>query len=233
MAAIALSRWALCVAVISFAGCDRPENGSQEHGARAATDSLPPSASPTSQNVAIRSGPRLTTDSLASEARLEIRAGEYVVHLPTPMARILNDSFPGFAPISRTAYDKEFLAAIESKSEPRLLSIVLGDFNGDSKQDVAMLGHSENRELTVMVLAATAGQGQSRLFVVSRGGDAAKGEPGYYLNLVRPQRIRANAELESDELVLRTDAVQVVVPEKASSIFFLDNGVIREYTTSD
>ncbi|MGI8400225.1 MAG: hypothetical protein ACR2NS_01290 [Gemmatimonadaceae bacterium] len=39
--------------------------------------------------------------------------------------------------------------------------------------------------------------------------------------------------LEGSPLDLRTDAIQVVVIEKASVIYYLDHGVIHENTTSD
>lgn len=233
MALIPLIRRVFLASSLFFAGCGPTEKAQEIQASGSPAIDSPGTPPPTPQNATKRSGPRLTIDSSAMEPRLAIQSEEYVVHLPAAMAQILYDSFPGFAPVLRAAYDAEFVAWQDSRPEPSLLSVVLGDFNGDSKRDIAMLGNAENRESIVMLLASSATGGPAQLLVIARGGVAAKGDPGYYLNLVRPQRIKANRELEREALDLRTDAVQVVVPEKASSIFFLDGGVIREYTTSD
>jgi hypothetical protein len=105
--------------------------------------------------------PRIMVDSSAKEPRMELRNGEFIVHLPLDMARVLADSLPDFAPIKRNAFDKGLVGWRDNEAAnpnpPVLdpadsdavwnaaLSVAVGDFNGDSKRDVAMEGISGDR----------------------------------------------------------------------------------------
>lgn len=149
------------------------------------------------------------------------------------MARVLYDSLPGFSPLQVSVWHPA-LVATAALQHPgvALLSVVLGDFNGDSKLDLAMQGNAGQTGATFMLLAKSDSVPTPRLLFIDRG-DAIMGRGDTYLNLVRPMQIRVDPELEQEALDLRTDAVQLVIIDKASVLYYLDHGVIRQYTTSD
>jgi hypothetical protein len=190
-------------------------------------DSL--SLSATLPVMASRRGPRLAVDSSAVEPRLELRAGEYILFLPQEMARVLDDSLPGFAIIQLSVWHPARVARVFSESKGAALpSLVLGDFNGDSRRDVAIAGKGTIKEASVILLARSESIPTPRMFYISGGSTADT-----YLTIVRPQRILVDPELEQEALDLRTDAVLSVMVEKASVIYYIDRGALREFTTSD
>ena len=94
-----------------------------------------------------------------------------------------------------------------------------------------MEGNAGQVGATFMLLAKSNSAGSPRLLFISRG-EAIKHGRDTYLTLFRPQRINVDSEL-ADTLNLHNDAVQVVIVEKASLIYYIDHGAIREYITSD
>lgn len=227
--------------LLTFFACERPPADSHEKSrAVATTRSVTDNPQPDTPNdllnrgtgvltVVPMSGPRLVTDSFSAEPRLEIRTKEYVLYLPLEMSRLLYDSLPDFSPVQLSVWHPARVARIVSESRGAALpSVVLGDFNGDSKLDVAMAGKGAQRGTTFILLAKSDSVLTQRLFFISGGGSADS-----YLTIVRPQRITADPELEREPLDLRTDAVLSAIVEKASVIYYLDHGVLREYSISD
>lgn len=178
-------------------------------------------------------GPRLLTDSLVVEPRLELRGDEYVVHIPTAMAKVLYDSLPAFAPQPLSAWEPAVVAHLISLAPGAALpSVVLGDFNGDSKLDIAMAGNSGPTYTMFMLLAKSDSVPVPKILLIGWG-EAATGMADSYIGLVRPQTIRVSPDLEPQPLELRTDALLDVTIEKAAVMYYLDRGVIRRYLTSD
>jgi hypothetical protein len=173
-------------------------------------------------------GPRLIVDSAASSATVEIQAGEYIVRLPAAMARTLFDSLPGFAPLPRAAYPEGIKKWVESSDTLAVpLSVVAGDFDGDSVSDVAMIGGSRDTLAVTMLLSNASSPGKPRLLFLGQRWAAKFTDPqDLYLGLLRPSRI-------SDEFVLRTDAVRVEVFEKTGSVYYLEGGKLRDFSTSE
>lgn len=178
-------------------------------------------------------GPRIVVDSSGTEPRLELRSNEYVLHLPVGMARVLYDSLPGFSPLQVSVWHPGLVATIASANPGVALpSVVLGDFNGDSRLDVAMEGNAGQIGATFILLAKSDSVPTPRLVFIDRG-DAIKGSSDSYISLVRPKQIKVDPELEQETLDLRTDAVQLVLIDRASVLYYLDHGAVRRYTTSD
>jgi hypothetical protein len=203
----------------------------------AASSSSPPQAdapqSPEAPLAQIKLGPRLLVDSATTQPSIEVRDSEYVVRLPIAMGQALRDSLPGFYPLPVSTWHPVRVARIAAEAPGLVLpSVVIGDFDGDSRLDIAMEGNAGPVGATFMLLANSANVPTPRLLFISRG-EAIKDGRDSYLTLVRPQRINVDPELADSTLNLRNDAVQLVIVEKASLIYYIDHGAIREFTTSD
>jgi hypothetical protein len=124
------------------------------------------------------------------------------------MARVLDDSLPG-------------LKAHE---------LVIGDFNGDSRQDVAIDADAGKTSAFVIVLSKSDSVLQPRLFFVWKG---VERPAGLYteMGVVHPQEFPGDGEM-TGPYTLRTDAV-VYGYEMAASIYFIDKGKLRSYSIAD
>ena len=235
-------RAVLFAVTVTLVGCGSPDQGA---GTPRATTSIGAPRDSTLQTSPVTPeaeveldtthfrGPRLLTDTLAVEPRLELRGDEYVVHIPAAMAKVLYDSLSEFAPRPLSAWEPAVVAHLTSRSPGAVLpSVVLGDFNGDSKLDIAMAGNSGPTYAMFMLLAKSDSVPEPKILLIGWG-EAATGMADSYIGLVRPQTIRVSPELEPQPLELRTDALLDVTIEKAAVMYYLDRGVIRRYLTSD
>jgi hypothetical protein len=169
-------------------------------------------------------GPTLRLDSTISEPRLDNVGGVFTVHLPADMARVLNDSLPGFTPFPQTNYSSSLRAMHATP-----LSIVLGDFNGDSAQDVAMLGESDSTPALILVLARSAKMPEPRLVWVMRPAPHTSGGlPTYYLERVGPQTL-TYPDNPKIKLELRTDGIYAF-NESVSTVYYLKDGQVRTFS---
>ena len=170
-------------------------------------------------------------DSSAGEPRLAAENDEYVLYLPVAMARVIMDKLPGFEPFQLSSWPAATVATIVSENpDAALASVVLGDFNGDSKTDVAMHGNAGRIGATFMLLAKSDSVPSPSILFIDRG-DANKPTGNSYISLLHGQKMID--PLTQEVFDLRTDAVHLIVIDKASVLYYLDRGVIREYTTSD
>lgn len=196
-------------------------------------------------------GPRIVVDSSARGPTLEIARNEFVLRLPVSMARVLQDSMPGFAPVPRARFDSAVISYVDHGSldnapenaadinpvRPAPLSVVIGDFDGDSTADVAMLGSAGDTVVTVFLLSPHSRDASPRLLYIDRPrADPTPGEKSStYLELVRPGKITAFDEDagEPPSFHLLTDAVSIVYFEQAGEVAYVDRGVVRRIITSD
>lgn len=170
-------------------------------------------------------------DTSAGEPRLAAKNGEYVLYLPVAMARVIMDKLPGFEPFQLSSWPAATVATIVSENpDTALASVVLGDFNGDSKTDVAIQGNAGRIGATFMLLAKSDSVPSPRILFSDRG-DSNKPTGNSYISLLHPQKIID--PLTQEVFDLRADAVHLIVIDKASVLYYLDHGVVREYTTSD
>lgn len=233
------------------AGCAKPDTPARDAGVQrpaVAVDTALPVA-PVADSEPTVAGPRLVSDSSTSEPVLEIRDREFVIRLPLAMARLLNDSLPAFAPDQRAGFDTAIVRWVDrpdsqeiahsaTTDDERLasaLSVVVGDFDGDGRRDVAMQGTSGDSAAIVMLLAPPAGLAGPRLIYIARPG---KHDPleitEDYLTIVHPGDIKGYDTEEGDPpLHLHTDAIERVFFEKGSQLYYFDHGVVRVFVTSD
>lgn len=239
----------LALAILfALAGCAQPDAAAGDTDSQRPTlavDSAVPAAPMAARPPVVR-GPRLVSDSSATQPVLEISDGEFVIRLPLAMARLLNDSLPAFTPEPRAGFDTAIVRWVDRPDDPapsdlatnaeqRLasaLSVVVGDFDGDGRRDVAMQGTSGASTAIVMLLAAADSMARPRLIYIDRPRSRGQlGLTGDYLNIVHPGDIEG--EDGDPPLHLRTDAIERVFFEKGSQMYFLAHGVMRMLTTSD
>lgn len=178
-------------------------------------------------------GPRLVVDSAMRDARLDIVGNEYVLRISRAMAQTLQDSLPDFRPVPRSEFHKSVVSWVgTSDTLSRPLSVVVGDFDADGQQDVAMMGVSRDTSATVMILARSDGTG-SRILYIHRPLRSVRTWPAEtYLRFVRRGPLKVEGEM-TIVIPLRGDAVEVVGFEKGSVLYYLDGGVLHEVITSD
>lgn len=237
--------------LFAVAGCAKPDAAAHDTDSQRpalAVDTAVPAA-PIAARPPVVGGPRLVSDSSATQPALEISNGEFVIRLPLAMARLLDDSLPAFVPDQRAGFDPAIVRWVErpddrepadsAPNEDRrlasALSVLLGDFDGDGRRDVAMQGTSGASMAVVMLLAAADPNARPRLIYIQRPRSRdGIWETGEYLSIVHPGDINGYDTAEGDPpLRLRTDAIERVFFEKGSEMYFLDHGVVRTLTTSD
>jgi hypothetical protein len=223
-------------ALALLAACVAPEPQKQiaDSAQLVRSDSVGPSG--TSPQIPIEAvGPRLLVDSAVAEARLEIIANEYVLRISPSMARALEDSLPDFKPIPRSEFHKSVLSWVaEHDSLARPLSVVIGDFDGDGRRDVAMMGVSRDTSATVMVFARSDSVHGNQILYIHRPLRSVRTWPAEtFLRLVRRGPLTVEGEDKPFVIPLRADAVEVVGYEKGSVLYYLEGGVLRQIITSD
>jgi len=169
-------------------------------------------------------GPLVVVDSTVRDPRIEIQGTNYVLYLPSEMARVLHDSLPGFTPLQQSAYPADLVA---HHSSP--LSVVIGDFNGDSRRDIAVIGDSENTPAFFILLGKSDSIAEARIISILR---PVPNRPtnlrSYYIEYVGPERI-AYPDNPKHVLNLRTDAIHAV-SEDVSTIYYLLRGEVRTFS---
>ena len=169
-------------------------------------------------------GPLVVVDSATREPSVEIRGTRYILRLPSEMARVLYDSLPGFTPLPQSGYPVDVMSTHDSP-----LSIVVGDFNGDSTRDVAMIGDSENTPAFIFLLAKSDRVPEPRVVYVLRPAPNVPTDlRSYYIQSVAPQRIAYPGSPEAI-LDLKTDAIHAV-SENVSTIYYLDHGQVHTFS---
>lgn len=173
-------------------------------------------------------GPKIDVDSSISEPRLEAANNSYVLRLPAGTAKVLFDGLPGFSPLQLASYPKAVTPPFTYlHADVELPSVVLGDFNGDSKLDVALEGRSNQTSATVILLSKSTNTPTPQLVVLTRS-DAAQTDSSGYLGLLHPQEIKDPYTLEV-AVSLRSDGVQRVVSYRSSIVYYLENGILKQY----
>jgi len=226
----------LIACVKTDAGKDKPEdlhtgvNASMPDSA--AMDSLP-LASRSGRSATLFSGPNLVVDSLVRSPTLDSIGSDLVVRVPRQMARLLFDSLPGFRPFARSAYLERVRTVMDSGGVVSPLSVAIGDFDGDSVPDLAMIGSSRDSTAIVMLVSdGRRGSGggsvpERKLFFLVRPFPTSMSGPQVVYLLTQ------HSGKVSDDFTLNSDGVMVVSFEKTSSIYYLDKGQLKEFSDSE
>lgn len=207
---------ALCCIVLDCSRGDRESSSTTVQKAQASAQLAKPS-SPAAVPASALRGPSIVIDSTAKQARLDRASGELIVRLSPRMARAMYDSFPGFLPLPQSTY-----GASGSGESDSAYSVVVGDFDGDSLHDVALLGTSRNAPVLFMLLAKADSAGRT-IYLIEPA--SPPDSPAYRLGFVAPQRLQSpdNKDYFVD---LRTDAIHLQ-SESVSSVCYLDHGTLR------
>lgn len=214
----------LLVLCVTVCGCT-----SESSNQRASTtDSAPTTVDSSPRSTPPNEPVTIVADSNASGAQLEVRLGHAVLHLPATAYKTLSDSLPGFAPFPVSSYDSAVWASeVDRDSSAVAPSIVLGDFDGDKRADVAMVGVSRDTAVEIILLSKTTDAGGSNLLPINprrAGVSSAKADV-----LLR----RISADVMANQFQVSKDAVEVVDIGKGSEIFYWDNGRLKQIQSSD
>ncbi len=166
-------------------------------------------------------GPSVIVDSTIVEAQLQRTGKELIVRLPPRMARLLYDTLPGFTVLRQSAYGPP-----SSHTPDSAWSVVVGDFDGDSRRDVALLGASKNTPALFFLLANSDSANQPHIVFIEPA--TPPDRRSYTMHFVGPGKFPSP---DNDEYVLdlHTDAIQLT-SELVSTICYLEHGALRWFS---
>ncbi|MEZ0369821.1 MAG: hypothetical protein ACAI44_12110 [Candidatus Sericytochromatia bacterium] len=167
--------------------------------------------------------------------------GEIRLWLPPPMQQALLARFPDFVPWR----ESDYMALIRRdyvNSWQQAPFAVIGDFNRDRRQDVAIMGHTAKESLLLVLLSQRTAY---RVELVDRGPrvDPASSLYGWppepeagrgleiYLHYTPPGRYTSG--YEKHPLHLRQAAFSEVFWGKAAGIYYWDSQGFHWFTTAD
>ena len=149
------------------------------------------------------------------------------------------------------AYNSAFQIRREADYLPTLLKeyifsnhqlpfAVVGDFNGDGRNDVVLQGYDKTNDLTIAVLSSSRGSavmeiGRSKLINPETEFYAAgdHNEHGLWMYLTFVPRGMVDSPFAQHPLKLSTDAFELNYFEKASVLYYLNGQVFQKYVVSD
>lgn len=207
------------VAFLAAVACERnPKEDSDRTVSTAIVDS-PSVPSTSSKSIEPMGGPEVIVDSAISGVLLERRENKFVLRLPAAMARTLYDTLPHFTPIPQA-----YFGAPPPNMPDSSRSAIVGDFDGDSRQDVVMLGKSDSATVLFMLLASD-GSGKPHIVFIDPA--TPPDWPQYLLHLVRPRKF-VSPDNEDYTLDLHADAIHMV-SGIVSQICYLDHGKVQYF----
>lgn len=151
---------------------------------------------------------------------------------------------------SLRSYDPDFVVWEQKDYEPILVgtykyslqstpSAVIGDFNGDKIQDVALLGHNKTHKKRVVLLSSATGFSVVELLnhplhdpLFPPNAHKGGGNLGQCLEFVSPGKIKAEPAYNRPELNLVNDAFKFG-GETGSILYYYENGKFVDYPLSD
>jgi hypothetical protein len=221
-----MNRILICAAVLGVA-CTRDESATVDSAAPVSTvDSMPPvQGAPAGPGVA-----NAVVDSALTEPQLVLHGDSYRLHLPPPMHRAILAKGNVEIPL-----ESDYLPAVRqfaSDVGPRqALFAVVGDFDGDRRDDVAV--HTRVRraaDSSQMILAVLNDSAGPRVIEIDRY-PLYSGLLGEYLLYQKAETLRSPHEKAAVNLT--ADAFQVVFFEKAAKLYYYRNGRFNRYFTAD
>jgi len=166
--------------------------------------------------------------------------GVYTIQFPNAMWNALKRYNPTFA-IRR---QDEFLPSIIRSykfTASQIPAAVIGDFNGDGKRDVALIGYTNTDDILLVVCSS--GRGYRVLEVEkspltnskTEGFDMGEGKKEYGIldYLTFAVRGKRKSPFEPRMLVIRTDAFEYFYFDKASELYYYRHGLFHSYCTGD
>lgn len=184
-------------------------------------------ASPDRPKPPPMSGPRIVSDSLVAQPGVQIRRGEFVVQMPPAMSRLLFDSLTGFSPFPTSAYDSAVWASEQERDTTAILpSVVVGDFDGDGRSDVAMVGASHDSAAAIIITGGSSHVAPHLLFMSRLHPADKSGKTDVLLRTM-------NKEVMRDQYKVGADGVEEEYIGKGATIFYVENGALRQIQPGD
>ncbi len=201
------------VSVMLLCACGRERSADKVATSIKAVDDTGAVAIPAESTPAPAKAPRyvnaaIVSDTLVTEPQIESRDTTWTLRLPPNMVRVLEDSLPGL----------------------RAHELVIGDFNGDSKRDVAIDADAPKVSAFLILLSKSDSVPEPRLFLVWKA-ESRIADLYTFMRLVHPQEFPGDGEMTAP-YTLRTDAV-LYGYEMAASIYFIEKGELRSYSVAD
>jgi len=125
-------------------------------------------------------------------------------------------------------------------SNRQLPFAVIGDFNGDGRNDVVLQGHDKTNELLIAVLSSSSGPSVMEIMKsalvdpkTESYGMGDHNEYGLWVYLTFVPRGMVDSPFSNRPLKLSTDAFELNYFEKASVLYYLSGWKFQKYVTSD
>ena len=158
--------------------------------------------------------------------------GQRALLLPDAMRAALKRYDPAFAPCPESHFMPSLLAHYHYTNRQAPFAAI-GDFNGDSRQDVVVEGHTKEDFVTLVIFAGRSG---ARVVELSRGDQSNvidPGDEGHYMYLEFVPRGTHRSHWEPKPLVLTADAFSIIGYEKAAAICYYRGERFNYYATAD
>lgn len=159
--------------------------------------------------------------------------GTHVILLPDIMRVALRRYDPAFTPCPDDHFPPSLLRGYQFTNHQAPFAVI-GDFNGDGRQDVALQGHAGKNFDRLVIFAGRTG---ARVLDESRSEKAndllGPGDQGHLAYLEFVPRGTYRSHWEAKPLHLGTDAVTVAAYEKAATICYYRTGRFHQYITAD
>ena len=161
--------------------------------------------------------------------RIEEQSGEYSLRLPSQIRTAIRNYDSAFVCWQLDEYDN-FIRQTYEPNPHQLPYAIIGDFNGDGKDDVILHGHNHANEILIAILSVDAAYSLMELRRSEDSDSTFKPIPDL-LTFVAKGTIVHSFDLE-DSLKLNTDAFKWGV-EKGSSVWYFENGKFAQFITGD
>jgi hypothetical protein len=164
----------------------------------------------------------------AQGPRIKQLGKDYQLSLPPATKAAIDRAVPGFNSWRLADYhsDVRQFYLFTMREAPWA---VIGDFNGDGVDDVAMDGYTATKELRIVVLSHG---GQSQVLTLEAGGRTPNAESRYeVLQFVAPGKVGTN--FSDDTKLIFTDAFNVYFWEKAGTMYYWEGDHFSLFGTSD
>jgi len=169
-------------------------------------------------------------DRDCDEARILKVADSYQLIIPECMKEKLNLYDPEFIIWKLDDYDSFYLKSY-SITDKQLPFAVIGDFNGDGTEDLAVEGHNN---IATKFIALVSDSNDYNVIEIETS-ELNKSNGKYYSGVVYsytgPGLIKS--EWESSPLELLNDAIMCTIPESAALVYYYKDGKFITYMTAD
>lgn len=165
--------------------------------------------------------------------------GRYILVLPAAMQKALSRYDRSFTPWRVNDYLPSIQKSYKFTNHQAPFAVI-GDINGDKRQDIVVQGHTAKADILLCVLARRRGY---RIIEISRSdlshprtdwyGFGDHKEYGLFSYLIYTPPGRIKSPHEAIPLRLKTDAFQTVAYEKAAVLYYWQNGKFHEYIIAD